>query len=164
MRTGPTSADADRVQIALHQGQRMALWPLFELADDSPVAIRQYLDLGLVHVAQIAGVPIGHAQIVPRDVRVWELKSLAVVAAYRGLGVGTALVGRSMDRARAHGAERLLVATAAADLDNLRFYQRLGFRMLRIERDAFTPEGGYPEGLSVHGVPVRDRVWLDRLL
>ncbi len=85
-----------------------------------------------------------------------------MLAAYRGLGVGTALVHRSMVWVREHGAERLLVATATADLDNLGFYQRLGFRMLRIERDAFTPEGGYPEGLSVRGVPVRDRVWLDR--
>jgi len=33
--------------------------------------------------------------------------------------------------------------------------------LLRIERDAFTTEGGYPAGLSFGGVPVRDRVWLE---
>jgi hypothetical protein len=44
---------------------------------------------------------------------------------------------------------------------NLGFYQRLGFRMLRIERDAFTSEGRLPAGLSFGGVPVRDRVWLE---
>jgi hypothetical protein len=32
--------------------------------------------------------------------------------------------------------------------------------MLRIERDAFTPADGYPEGLSIDGIPLRDRVWL----
>jgi GNAT superfamily N-acetyltransferase len=161
MRGAPTPSDLEEIQIGLHQGRRLALWPLFEIADDSPVAIRRYLDLGLVHVALIAGVPIGHAQIITHDVRVWELKSLAVLAAYRGRGVGSQLVRRSMARVREHGAERFLVATAAAHLDNLGFYQRLGFRMLRIERDAFTPEGGYPEGLTVRGVPVRDRVWLE---
>ena len=62
---------------------------------------------------------------------------------------------------REHGAVQLLVATASADLENLGFYQRLGFRMLRIERDAFTAEGGYPAGLSFGGVPVRDRVWME---
>jgi GNAT superfamily N-acetyltransferase len=161
MRNAPTPSDLEEIRIDLHQGRRLALWPLFEIADDSPVAIRRYLDLGLVHVALIAGVPIGHAQIIPHDVRVWELKSLAVLAAYRGRGVGSQLVRRSMARVREHGAERFLVATAAAHLDNLGFYQHLGFRMLRIERDAFTPEGGYPDGLTVRGVPVRDRVWLE---
>lgn len=164
MRSAPTPSDREDIHIALHQGPRLELWPLFELADDSPVAIRRYLDLGLVHVAHIAGVPIGQAQIIPHDVRVWELKSLAVFAAYRGRGVGRQLVRRSVARVREHGAERFLVATAAAHLDNLGFYQRLGFRMLRVERNAFTRDGGYPEGLSVRGIPVRDRVWLELAL
>jgi hypothetical protein len=32
--------------------------------------------------------------------------------------------------------------------------------MLSVERDAFTPADGYPEGLEVDGIPLRDRVWL----
>lgn len=52
------------------------------------------------------------------------------------------------------------VATAAADLDNLRFYQQLGFRMLSIERDAFTVATGY-DPTTVDGIELRDRVWLD---
>jgi hypothetical protein len=31
--------------------------------------------------------------------------------------------------------------------------------MLSVERDAFTPETGYPE-IDVDGIPLRDRVWL----
>jgi hypothetical protein len=54
----------------------------------------------------------------------------------------------------------VLVATASADTGNLRFYQRLGFRMLRIQRDAFTTAHGYPDGLTIDGIPLRDRVWL----
>ena len=59
-------------------------------------------------------------------------------------------------------AGRVLVATAAADIGNLRFYQRQGFRMRAIERDAFTPATGYPSGLLIDGIELRDRVWLDR--
>jgi hypothetical protein len=40
-----------------------------------------------------------------------------------------------------------------------RWYQRLGFRVLRVERDAFTPEGDYPE-LDIDGIQLRHRVWL----
>ena len=58
------------------------------------------------------------------------------------------------------GAERVLVATATADVDNLRFYQRHGLRMDRIERDVFTVERGYPPALVPDGIPGRDLVWL----
>jgi hypothetical protein len=62
---------------------------------------------------------------------------------------------------RDEGRLTLVVATAAADIGNLRFYQRLGFRMRSIERDAFTPATGYPPGLEIDGIELRDRVWLD---
>jgi RimJ/RimL family protein N-acetyltransferase len=57
------------------------------------------------------------------------------------------------------GAIRVFAATATADIRNLRFYQRLGFRMDRIERDAFSVARGYPV-LEMEGIPLRDRVWL----
>jgi hypothetical protein len=59
---------------------------------------------------------------------------------------------------------RLLVATAAADIGNLRFYQRLGFRMRSVERDAFPPPTGYAPGTMIDGIELRDRVWLDMSL
>jgi hypothetical protein len=55
----------------------------------------------------------------------------------------------------------LVVATAAADVGNLRFYQRAGFRMRSVERDAFSPATGYPTETLIDGVELRDRVWLD---
>jgi hypothetical protein len=64
--------------------------------------------------------------------------------------------------ARCGGRSTLLVATAAADTGNLRFYQRLGFRMREVERDAFTAATGYAPGLEIDGIALRDRVWLDR--
>ena len=164
MHLSPTPSEGQLFRIDVHEGPRHELWPLFELADDSAVAIRGYLDLGLVHVARLGGMPVGHAQLVPLHARLWELKSLAVLAPYRSLGMGTSLVRRSVEFVRDHGAERLVVATATADLDNLGFYQRLGFRLLQVERDVFTPAGGYPENLSVCGIPVRDRIWLELVL
>jgi GNAT superfamily N-acetyltransferase len=86
---------------------------------------------------------------------------MAVVETQRGRGVGRALVAGAIERARDERIEVLRVATGAADTGNLRFYQRLGFRMRSIERDAFTPANGYPPGLEVDGIELRDRVWLD---
>ena len=85
---------------------------------------------------------------------------MAVAADRQGEGVGRALVERAIADCRADGLGTLLVATATASTGNLRFYQRLGFRMLRVERDAFTVADGYPAGMEIEGIPLRDRVWL----
>jgi hypothetical protein len=56
----------------------------------------------------------------------------------------------------------MLVSTAAADTGNLRFYQRVGFRLLSVDRDAFTPATGYPDPIMIDGVRLMDRVWLSQ--
>jgi ribosomal protein S18 acetylase RimI-like enzyme len=93
-----------------------------------------------------------------------ELKNMAVLPEQQGCGVGRDLVGAAMDRCAADGWTQMVVGTAAANTGNLRFYQRVGFRMLSIDRDAFTPATGYPDPISIDGIALRDRVWLDREL
>jgi GNAT superfamily N-acetyltransferase len=87
---------------------------------------------------------------------------MAVQEAWQGRGVGRLLVAAAVDLAAASAATQMVVATAAADIGNLRFYQRQGFRMRSVERDVFTPAAGYPAGIVVDGIPLLDRVWLDR--
>jgi GNAT superfamily N-acetyltransferase len=142
----------------LYHGARANIRSLFEHADDSPAQIDAYIDLGEVLVVRSNQQIAGHLQLIA-DSTQWEIKSLAVIERERGQGIGTALVRAALNRACALGARRVVVATATADIDNLRFYQRLGFRMDRVERDAFNTERGY-HSLQVHGIPVRDRVWL----
>jgi len=138
-------------------GSRSELLPLFAQADDSSTAVDSYIELGDVLVARRAQRIIGHLQLIATGTD-WEIKSVAVVEDQRRHGIGAALVRAGLDRAFRAGASRVLVATATADIDNLRFYQRLGFRMERVERDAFSVERGYPDQ-KVDGIPVRDRVW-----
>jgi GNAT superfamily N-acetyltransferase len=153
------------VLIRLHQGDRGPLRPLFRLADDSEQQIRAYLNDGDVLAAVEDDEVIGYVQVVSaRGVDIVELKSMAVREERQGSGIGRALVEAAVERCRDRGAARMLVATAAADIGNLRFYQRQGFRMLRVDRDAFGPEAGYAEDIVIDGIPLRDRVWLDRQL
>jgi hypothetical protein len=51
----------------------------------------------------------------------------------------------------------MTVTTATADIHNLRFYQRCGFRAPSAAQDA-TEAGGYPEALEANGIPVRDGI------
>lgn len=148
--------------IGIHAGDRKALLPLFRSADDSDLEIAGYVDRGTVLVASDGGEVVGHVQMIEGDApATWELKSLAVVEAHRARGLGRRLVEAGLAHARDHGASRVLLATGAADTHLLRFYQRIGFRMLRIERDAFTPAAGYPPDLFVDGIRMLDRAWLD---
>lgn len=145
-------------------GDREMLRPLFRMADDSDGAIDRYLEAGDILAARAEGAVIGYLQLVATsDDGTVELKSMAVVDGRRGAGVGRALAEEAVRRCRDRGARRILVATAAADTGSLRFYQRLQFRMLRVERDAFGSDAGY-DGIVIDGIPLRDRVWLDREL
>jgi len=146
------------------EGSRSVLADLFALADDSPKQVERYRDLGRVLLARDAGTLIGHLQLVPGErANEAEVKSLAVRKDRQRTGIGRSLMGRAIAICREEHCSALLVATAAADTGVLRFYQRLGFRFLRVEGDVYTPEAGYPP-TEVDGVPVRDQIWLSLTL
>jgi GNAT superfamily N-acetyltransferase/catechol 2,3-dioxygenase-like lactoylglutathione lyase family enzyme len=146
------------VTVDWFEGAREPLAELFALAGDSPTAVSAYRDLGRVLVASDGATIVGHLQLVDGEHEA-EVKSLAVREERQGLGIGRMLIARAVEVCREERRATLLVATAAADTRVLRFYQRLGFRLLRVERDAFTPEAGYPD-VDVDGIALRDRVWL----
>jgi ribosomal protein S18 acetylase RimI-like enzyme len=151
-----TSA-ATPVRIESHVGPRDDLRALFEEAEDSAQQLDGYLDAGEVLVARDGDHVVGHLQLVDG-----EIKNMAVDPAYRGRGIGRTLIEAAIAQARSERRSTLMVATAAADVGNLRFYQRAGFRLRSVERDAFVPATGYGAGTLVDGIELRDRVWLDR--
>ena len=151
------------IRIEQYTGARSALRSLFELAEDSESELNSYLDAGRVLVARSGAEVLGHLQLVdtgrPGQV---EIKNMAVQEAVQGRGVGARLIRAAVDLAVAGSAVEMLVATATADVGILRFYQRQGFRFRSVERDAFGPATGYPPGIEIDGIPLRDRIWLDR--
>ncbi len=150
------------MRIERYEADRGALLSLFALADNSAAHIATYVSLGEILVARDGLHIVGHAQIVDSDeAGVLELKSLAVLETRQGEGIGRALVEAAIGRCRERNSHRLIVSTAAAAVDTLRFYQRRGFRMFRVVQDAFGPATGYPEGLLLDGIPLRDQVFLE---
>jgi GNAT superfamily N-acetyltransferase len=151
--------------IGWYDGERRALRPLFEEAEDSGELLDAYIGEGRVLVARAPDRIVGHLQLVgaPGGAgagdRTVELKNMAVIDDMRGRGVGRRLVEHAIGVSRDDGCTHMVVATAAADIGNLRFYQRCGFRLSRVERDAFDTDGGYEAGQMIDGIPLRDRVW-----
>lgn len=149
------------VTIEEFAGDRIPLLPSFRLADDAETRIAAYLPLGRIWVARDASGLVGHAQAVPDGAGAWEVTNIAVADARHGEGIGRALLARVAEEARAAGVTRIELATAAADTGAIRFYQRCGYRLLRVVRDAFTPATGYPDRQLIDGIPLRDQVWFD---
>jgi GNAT superfamily N-acetyltransferase len=150
------------IRVERYAGPRAALRELFALAEDSAPALDGYIEDGHVLVALAGERIVGHLQLTATaNAGEAEIKNMAVLEQRQGEGIGRRLVEAAVELSRRQSLSLLLVATAAADIGNLRFYQRLGFRMRSVERDAFTPAAGYPAGLLVDGIELRDRVWLD---
>ena len=158
-------ADMRGIDIDWFHGDRHLLRPLMRLAEDSESELSSYLGRGEVLVARRDGQLVGQLLLTPTgEPEELEVKNMAVAEDHQGQGIGRALLVRAAEECRARGLRRLLVATAAASIGNLRFYQRAGFRMLRVERDAFGAHTGYAPGLSLDGIPLVDRIWFDREL
>lgn len=149
------------VSIEEFAGDRAELLPSFQLADDAAERIAAYLPLGRIWVAREDGALLGHVQAVPHGANVWEVTNIAVAGDRHGQGIGRALLDRVAGDARAAHVARIELATAAADTGAVRFYQRCGYRMLRVERDAFVPATGYPAEELIDGIPLRDQIWFD---
>jgi ribosomal protein S18 acetylase RimI-like enzyme len=161
----PDATTAEPVRVEPYTGERERLRTLFELAEDSAAELDSYLHAGRVLVAVAGGEFVGHLQLLDTD-QPWsaEIKNMAVREDLQGCGIGGRLIRAAAGLVAEEGRTELLVATAAAATGNLRFYQRQGFRLRSIERDAFSPATGYRPGFRIDGIDLRDRVWLDRPL
>ena len=143
--------------------ERKLALELMRLADDSEQALRDYLYIGRLFLLQEEpeSPPIGQLLILQPDHTHAEVKSLSIATERQGQGLGGLLVKEVLSILKRDGILRVIVAASTADIDNIAFYQRLGFRCLTIERDTFTPAKGYPEGLQSNGILVRDKIWFD---
>jgi GNAT superfamily N-acetyltransferase len=97
-----------------------------------------------------------------------ECELLTLHAGTRFTGVGSALVAAVKDVARSAACTRLWVVTTNDNVDALRFYQRRGFRLVRLRpgavdqsRRTLKPE--IPT-TGAYGIPLRDELELEMLL
>jgi ribosomal protein S18 acetylase RimI-like enzyme len=147
--------------------RRRAFMDLLLLADESPEQVAGYIDLGTLYIAREGdddndAAAAGLALVIPDgDGTEAELKSVAVREDRQGRGIARAMLAEVIDRQRRAGVRRMTVATGTSSLGPLALYQKLGFRLLRVDRDFFSPERGYPDEIWENGIRLRDMVWLD---
>lgn len=132
---------------------------LLLLADPSETMIMSYLSRGHLLVAELAGRTIGVSHLDPLGAGGVELRNLAVVEDLQRQGYGRRLMEEVIAFCRQQGYDHLRVGTGNSSLGNLAFYQKLGFRLVGVERDYF--RRNYREPIYENGIRCLDRVVLE---
>ena len=139
--------------------------PLLLLADESEEQVRSYMQRGDLYVfTDAAAGPVGLVLTIAAATDAVELKAVAIDTGQQNRGIGQKMLVAVLDELRRRGVRRAIVGTANAGIGQLAYYQKAGFRLLRIERDFFSPARGYPAVMEDHGIRLRDMVWMDQEL
>ncbi len=142
--------------------ERERFLPLLLLADESLEQVRSYMHSGeLYALVGHDGAAVGIVLTVAAEHGAVELKAVAVDTAQQNRGIGRRLLAAVLEDLRKRGVPRAIVGTANAGIGQLAYYQKAGFRLLRIERDFFSPARGYPAVMEDNGIRLRDMVWMD---
>jgi ribosomal protein S18 acetylase RimI-like enzyme len=142
--------------------ERERFLPLLLLADESLQQVRSYMHSGELYAfVGRDGIAVGIVLTIPAEQNSVELKAVAVDTTQQNRGIGRRMLAAVIEELRRRGVRRAIVGTANAGIGQLAYYQKAGFRLLRVERDFFSPARGYPAVMEDNGIRLRDRVWLD---
>ena len=154
---------ADYTLIEVPAGaERERFLPLLLLADESLQQVRSYMHSGELYAfVGNDGIAVGIVLTIPAEQNSVELKAVAVDQTQQNRGIGRRMLAAVIEELRRRGVRRAIVGTANAGIGQLAYYQKAGFRLLRIERDFFSPARGYPAVMEDNGIRLRDMVWMD---
>ena len=100
--------------------------------------------------------------IADADCEITSLDSLR-----EGKGIGTALIGKVLEEARARKCRRVFLITTNDNLHALGFYQRRGFELVAVHRGAVNEARKIKPSIPLigdNGIPLRDEIELEMTL
>ena len=96
-----------------------------------------------------------------------ECEITSLDSLHAGQGIGTALLEKVIEEARAKECRRIFLITTNDNLHALGFYQRRGFELVKINRGAVNESRKIKPGISLIGennIPLRDEIELEMIL
>jgi ribosomal protein S18 acetylase RimI-like enzyme len=133
-------------------------WELLLLADPSRTAIEDYIKDSLVLGTRERDQITGVVALFPLSPKSWEIKNVAVRPSHQGQGIGKKLILSALDLCKDRGASEVWIGTGNSSINQLGLYQKLGFRMVSIDKDFFVRN--YQESIFENGIQCRDMVRL----
>lgn len=134
---------------------------LLTLADPDLDSIRSYKKYCRWWIAEIGHHIIGICGVLQRTSQEWEIMNIAVDSHYEGQGIGRQLLDDVMEELKELKAKSIVVAIGNSSLGLFAFYQKHGFRLLRIKHDYFTTY--HQELIIEHGILCRDQLILQKV-
>lgn len=132
---------------------------LFLIGDEDESKVREYINQGCLFLAEQSNTAVAVAIVVPTsDGNVGELKNIAVDAKAQGQGIRSKMIAYVFEQARDRY-NTILVGTGDADVQNILFYLKNGFRFSGIKKDFFDE---YKEQIISNGVVLKDMVLLTK--
>lgn len=132
-------------------------WSLLLLADPDKAAIARYLGDSDCFVVRDEGGVAGVAVLRTLLDQTAELMNIAVTPGLQQQGYGSRMLSLLIRRLRDDGFQKLEVGTGAFGYQ-LKFYQKLGFRVTAIKRDFFLDH--YSEPVIEEGLQHKDMLVL----
>jgi ribosomal protein S18 acetylase RimI-like enzyme len=133
-------------------------WDLLLLADPSRELVEDYIKVSIVLGLQNAGEIAGVIVVTPLSPTSWEIKNLATRPKHQGKGLGTTLLKEALKACAERGASEVWIGTGNSSIKQLKLYQKIGFRMVAIDRDFFMRN--YNEPIFEDGIQCRDMIRL----
>lgn len=133
-------------------------WDLLLLADPSRRLIEDYIKDSVVLGIQEGGEMRGVVVATHISSTSWEIKNIAVSPQHQGKGLGKNLLHEAVNECVARGAHEVWIGTGNSSIKQLGLYQKMGFRMVAIDRDFFIRN--YNEPIFEDGIQCRDMVRL----
>ncbi len=88
-----------------------------------------------------------------------EIVNLAVRDDYQNHGIGAQLINEVIQHCRAEKVTTLAIGTGSTSFGPLYLYQKLGFRMVGVDRDFFVRH--YSRPIEENGLVLRDMIRLE---
>ena len=115
-------------------------------------------------IAETQGKPTGLiTYIISND----ECEITSLISLIEGRGIGTKLLQKLEDHAQAQGCRKIWVITTNDNLPALGWYQKRGYRLVRVYRDAMNQVRQVKPELAILGmndIPLRDMIELEKIL
>ena len=97
-------------------------------------------------VAVSAGEVVGWCDVLPKDRPIYAqtgVLGMGLLPPFRGRGIGTGLIGRSLAAARAFGLHRVELTVRENNTSAIELYKKVGFEIEGLQRDAVQVDGVY---------------------
>ena len=131
------------------------------LVDGNEEVVRQYMNEGILYAIHCGRHLLGVTLLVERSATAIEIKNIAIEPDYKGKEIAQIVLQMISNSCKEKGYTQVIAGTANFSIDNIVYYQKVGFRMEEIEKDFFSQ---YNKLIRENGLQAIDKLIFLKML